>query len=454
MKSTTDLEKSQNRLNQVSKSFCLAKWKNTTVHLHNGHTQSCHHVRSHPFQLDPKNPSSLHNTPQKMKARKQMLAGQRPHECEYCWKVERKDQFSDRAHKSAEPVYSEFFEEVLASQLGPSIQPSFLELSFDNLCQFRCMYCSPAYSSQWEKEVNEFGDYPTLGNWVNKAYNKSRQILPKQEKIKNIEAFWQWWPELRQHLKYLRVTGGEPLLSKETTRLIDDLIANPQPHLRFAINSNLGFSGERIEHFLENLNRLQEVTEEVLVFTSIDSIGEQAEYIRFGLDEMVFYYNVEKILKKAKKPLTMCFMVTVNALSVPGLLPLLKKIQLLKSRFPQHRIQIDTPYLRQPEHLSVEILTPSFQKYFFDAEWWLKNESTFSSAEIQKVSRIIPLIGNPQKNSAIKFLLRKDFLRFIQEYDRRKNLKFLEVFPEYSEFIEICSSDAKNLHDSFLNKYI
>lgn len=454
MKSTTELKNTLDRLNLVSDSFCLAKWKNTTIHLHNGHTQSCHHVRSHPFEIDPKNPSKMHNTPGKLKSRKKMLNGQRPHECEYCWTVERKGELSDRVHKSSEAAYNDFFQEVLDSNLGANIHPSFLELSFDHTCQFRCMYCSPAYSSRWEKEVAEFGDYPTLGNWINKGYNRNRKALSKMKRDKNIQLFWQWWPELRNHLRYLRITGGEPLLSKETFRLIQDLIKTPQSNLRFAINSNLGFSDERMDKFIGHINQLQDVTKEVLVFTSIDSVGDQAEYIRFGLDEMIFYYNVEKILKKTKKPLTLCFMITVNLLSLPGFSSLLRKIQLLKNRFPEHRIHIDTPYLRQPEHLSVEILTLDFQEYLFDIDWWLKNESTFSESEIQKVSRIIPLVGNPYKNSAIKFLLRKDFLRFIREYDRRKGTSFENTFPEYKRFIELCSSDSQNFHDSFVDRYI
>ncbi len=381
-----------------------------------------------------------------------MLAGQRPRECEYCWKVEEKGELSDRVHKSSETVYRDFFNEIIESNLGETIAPSFLELSFDHHCQFRCMYCSPAYSSQWEKEVMEHGEYPTLGNLINKTASKSRRPLPKKQREQNIHHFWQWWPELRKDLQYLRITGGEPLLSKETTRLIDDLIENPQPHLRFAINSNLGFSGERVDQFMTRLNRLQDVTKEVLVFTSIDTTGEQAEYIRFGLDEILFYYNVEKIFKTAAQPLTFCFMITVNLLSLPGLSGLLNKIQLLKNRFPQHNIHIDTPYLRQPEHLSVEILTPEFQKYLFDTEWWMKNESTFSSSEIQKVSRIIPLVGNSYKNSAKRFLLRKDFARFIREYDRRKNLCFEKTFPEYLQFMELCESDSRNFQDLFVNK--
>ena len=57
------------------------------------------HIR---FQLHElaENPSALHNTWEKKMERKQMLAGERPSGCQYCWNVEDlgKDNISDRTH--------------------------------------------------------------------------------------------------------------------------------------------------------------------------------------------------------------------------------------------------------------------------------------------------------------------------------------------------------------------
>ena len=35
------------RLNDVGKGYCLAKWDQVTMHLHNGMTHSCHHPAPH-----------------------------------------------------------------------------------------------------------------------------------------------------------------------------------------------------------------------------------------------------------------------------------------------------------------------------------------------------------------------------------------------------------------------
>ena len=98
------LLKIRNELNSVSKSFCLAKWTQVTIHLQNGQTHSCHHPMTHKVPLSElqDNYSALHNTKKKMESRKEMLDGIRPSECEYCWNIEdaHPDNLSDRTHKS------------------------------------------------------------------------------------------------------------------------------------------------------------------------------------------------------------------------------------------------------------------------------------------------------------------------------------------------------------------
>ena len=92
-------------LDAVGCGFCLAKWTQVTMHLGSGITHSCHHVGAHKIPLDELavNPSALHNTNFKKEIRKEMLAGNRPAECDYCWRIEdNTNNFSDRITKSSE----------------------------------------------------------------------------------------------------------------------------------------------------------------------------------------------------------------------------------------------------------------------------------------------------------------------------------------------------------------
>jgi hypothetical protein len=35
---------------------------------------------------------------------------------------------------------------------------------------------------------------------------------------------------------------------------------------------------------------------------------------------------------------------------------------------------------------------------------------------------------------------RKEFAKFVDEYDRRRSKNFLQTFPEYEEFLNLCRS--------------
>ena len=70
--------------------LCLAKWKQVSLHLATGMTNSCYHPPLH--EIDPAqlkdNPGALHNTAHKKAQRVIMLKNERPAECNYCWTQE------------------------------------------------------------------------------------------------------------------------------------------------------------------------------------------------------------------------------------------------------------------------------------------------------------------------------------------------------------------------------
>ena len=149
----------RDRLNAVSPSLCLAKWQQVSIHLPSGLTQSCYHPPTHkiPLELLKDKPSVLHNTPIKIHERKQMLEGKRPEGCSYCWKVEDaksddpKGHMSDRHYRSSEWWNAPTFEEVTQNKFDYDVVPRYVEVNFNQACNFKCMYCSPHLSSSWEE---------------------------------------------------------------------------------------------------------------------------------------------------------------------------------------------------------------------------------------------------------------------------------------------------------------
>ena len=65
--------------------------------------------------------------------------------------------------------------------------------------------------------------------------------------------------DLYQDLHTFRITGGEPLLSRDTFKVLDYIIEHPNPNrnLSLIINSNLGGSKQLIDKFLEKMKQLK-----------------------------------------------------------------------------------------------------------------------------------------------------------------------------------------------------
>jgi hypothetical protein len=456
------LSKAKEEMDKVSPSFCLAKWKQVTVHLQTGHNHSCHHPTTHKIPLEEIaiDISALHNTKFKKQQRELMLNGVRPAECEYCWKVEDstqgKEVYSDRVIKTSAAWAKDFKNEVLADPLG-NTNPSSLEVSFSNTCNFKCSYCTPEVSSKWMEEIKQHGPYPTSSNFGGLDYHIAIDKVPILEKEYNpyVEAFWKWWPDLYKGLRVFRVTGGEPLLTKNTFKVLDYIIENPKPDLELNINSNLCVPDDLLDKFIEKVKRIQGegMVKEFVMYTSAEAHGKRAEYIRHGLDYNKWYDNCNRILNEIPNS-KLTVMATYNALSVTSFTPFLEDILKLRNTYntgPERRnpVGIDIPYLRYPQHQTIFILTQNYLKDIEEqvthmyrnkehAYWPPICGYGFYEKEINSMERLyyIAKEGNPNKQELVQH--RKDFAIFVDEHDRRRGTNFLKTFPEMEEFYNIC----------------
>jgi organic radical activating enzyme len=451
----------KDKLDGVGCGFCLAKWTQVTMHLHNGMTHSCHHPSPHKIPLEEikRNPTALHNTTYKKEKRREMLNGGKPDECNYCWNVEKtSNSFSDRVFKSSEDWSLPYLEEIKGLDWRANYNPKYVEVSFSNTCNFKCAYCGPQFSSKWVEEIEKHGGYPTSTNFNEIGYLTTTNQMPYKHSEDNpyVESFWKWWPELYNDLDTFRITGGEPLLSKDTWKILEFLANTPTPNkkLNFSINTNLGVPKNLIERFVDLMNQIIDKgnVNEFNIFTSCESVGKQAEYVRYGLDYDEFFENVEYVLSNNSK-VTVNIMATFNALSVFGYDELIDKVFELKKKYQNNErywvsaVQLDTSYLRWPKHLSVKILDEeqkelilkSAKKMFYYAmPLFTREYYGFSDIEIQKLKRIYDYSVSDEEYNVD--LNRRDFVAFVDEYDKRRNVNFLDTFPELTKIY----NDVKN----------
>lgn len=440
--------------------LCLAKWQQVSLHLATGMTNSCYHPPLHEIDAAPLtfNPGALHNTQHKKAQRKLMLSQQRPTECNYCWTAEDNGQLSDRHYRSGEPWAAEHFDDIVNSTGDEDIVPSYVEVNFSNGCNLACSYCSPQYSTEWTKDINRWGAYPTsTPHNAPEYFQGRRKPIPVREENPYLEAFWRWWPELYPKLKHFRMTGGEPLMDKNTHRVFDYILALPKRDLHVDVTSNFSVELGLFEHYLLKVEELckDERIEHFMQYVSLDSgIPEHAEYIRDGLKFSRCNTYVHQYLTRVPTRNSLTYIITMNNLNLLGLQRLLEHILELRKLYSStyQRIWFDTPLLRQPTWQSLQILPASYVGIIEHVVEWMKlnlmpedSYVGFKDYEIQRMERnLIWMKQGSELDQQYVKLQRSDFYKFFNEYDQRRGLSFVNTFPQMREFWLECKWHAKN----------
>ena len=440
----------------VSPTFCLAKWHHTTIYLQSGETHSCYHPAPHRIPLEEiqRNPSALHNTNQKKLERLEMFNGDKPPGCQYCWNIEAlgEDYVSDRKERNASIYTEQRFTEIVAEGPDFNVNPEYIEVSFGNECNFKCGYCHPKASSAYYKEIKQHGPYPVK----NHGFGVDDLIIYEEETNPYVKAWFQWWPDVSKTLNILRITGGEPLLQQSTWRLLDELEKNPRPKLELNINSNLGVKPILIDRLAEKIRNLKEnkCIKSFQLFTSVDTWGPQAEYIRTGLDLTVWERNLERIVTETRSPVSL--MITFNILSVPNFKQLLEKILEWRTKYEEYKdlgqerfrnIRFDIPYLKEPLQYDINLLPKDeFMPYLYEMQKFVEDnledldKTKFSILEFEKMRRVVKYMETTNYSQERIDEGRKDFAKWFAEYDRRRNVDFIKTFPELEQFYRICNA--------------
>lgn len=437
----------------ISGSFCGAKWYNATVWLNNGTTASCHHPPAHKivdfengetFEDLKKNPSMLHNTTYKKLVRKQMLDGERPKECEYCWKIEDlgPEKVSDRVFKSV--IYSDQDLEDCRDVYGESedVDLKTLEIAFDSNCNFACSYCNASFSTTWQKDIRQYGAYQNLHSDGARAFQQDggwTKQFKKNEVNPYTQAFWDWWPKLSQSLQQLRITGGDAPMSPEYWKLVDWWKENGQ-HLdmKFAVNSNMGHKGKTMDKFIETSNYFKQF----IVYSSCEAVGKQAEYIRDGLDWGYWKHSVDRLLTEGDVK-EFHVMMTINSLCLYSITDFMDYCNDLKRKYGHMFGVYSVNILRFPSFQSPGTLPEEMRHERADhIEKWLnenRNSGIMHDMEIDGVDRLIDYLRSveePHRYTSSIESRHKDFKSFYMQYDERREKDFKYAFPELAEWFD------------------
>ena len=429
-------------IDPISKSYCAAKWYNATIWLGHGQTTSCHHPPGHwiPLEELEDNPSAIHNTPHKKKMRKMMQEGERPSECEYCWKVEDmgKNNISDRVFKT-EIFSDKDITDSTVANWDENVMLRTLEISFDRACNLKCSYCNPAFSTAWVKDINTFGAYQNIqsdgrGHFIDTA-PWAAPAAKKEANNPYIQAFHKWWETgLADNLEEIRITGGEPIMHASTWKLFNWFEQNPQRgrSMRFAINSNLSPETPKV---LDKLIDKSWHVPNFEIYTSCEAAKDQAEYIRDGLRYDLWMNNIHRVLKESNVS-KVHMMMTINALCLTTITEFMDEMLDLREEYGRRAPTMTLNILRFPSFQSCAIIPVEIKSYYKDKlqDWFDSDRpiDMLTDAEKESIQRLIDyldIVKTPHKNTADMPKLYNDFKAFFAQYDIRRNKNFVETFP-------------------------
>lgn len=185
-----------------------------------------------------------------------------------------------------------------------------LDIRFGNICNQKCLMCSPQHSSLW------YEDWLKLAEGGNDQFNRSTIGYKKGKykdyplirneygkiKMQGLEPWWEtdiWWnrfDEISPNLRYIYFTGGEPLIVPAMEECLDRLIKNGYAsNIELRYDTNLSVINKKIIDKWKYFKKLY-------LAVSLDDVDDRYELIRFPGNFEKFKSNLD-FLKKNQIPI-------------------------------------------------------------------------------------------------------------------------------------------------------
>ena len=405
----------------VSDTACTYKWAWNTFYTYSGETSSCYRIKEELIDLKTFD-AQFHNTPKVLEDRERMKAGQWPDPsrgCLYCKNVEDSGGVSERMYSNSLPIARE------VDFTNTKVQPLMSEVYLSNTCDLKCVYCTPALSSKINSELMAYGT-DVAGQIPIVKFDKQAEYT---------EKYLSWVDTNYTSLRRLSILGGEPLLQKEFWRLLEQAKTRSNPNLELSINTNLNASIETVVELVDIAKELvkNRKIKRFDIVCSLDCWGDQAEFVRYGLNLERWKKNFEYLIKH--KWIYISFLHVVTSLTIKTM----NELQKIILDYKKQGYKINQLYTLVVGEIAKDLYHPSIfgsdffrnhleelvQTYPITEKW--DNDSKELLIGIAKLLTS----GNTQPD-----VIRLGKLRdSLNEIDARRGTDWKSLYPEINEFM-------------------
>lgn len=393
--------------------------------------------------------SIFSNHPFHRERREEMLKGIRHQECQSCWTLEDAGMQSPRERfNSLEEIDSLAGNQSrLESERSLARKPWMIDIELSNKCDMACMYCNRFFSSKWASEDIKF-------NRVSEEQVKAESRGASREFE---EAFWNWFSSVKYDLKYINFIGGEPFLNQKyfdsIERIIREFDNQPRRRLVLATVSNFNAPEKTFDKVLPLITKLSQLYN-VYIDASQESFGKKAEFIRYGLSWETWLKNVNKVLSYKLENFEFGIQSAINILSLKNLAQFFEAITDIRDHHETF-ISLKVNTVLSPTYHSPLIASEDFVDDIKKAATFIRSHSRPELTSKMNghiyygwnqyadfLENLAKSILEKQSDTAYLKSERAKFYSWCEEYQQTRGLNFLETFPEYAEFYEICKKAA------------
>jgi hypothetical protein len=337
--------------------------------------------------------------------RRRMLAGERCDECSACYSTEDNGAESFRQSKTVQfSKYLPLANKTLADGSLETMDLKYFDVRWSNICNFKCRSCSSTYSSSWATEDNKNG--------------QDKKVFIFAGGINNDDLYEQFLPHF-DGIEEFYFAGGEPLLTDKHYEILEYLISIGKTNVRLRYNTNLS----NLVYKNKSVIDLWKQFTNILVFASLDSWKDRAEYIREGTDWSVIEKNIRLI--KQKTPHVQLQMSSVisafNLFTLPEFLDYI----FTNNLFDKHKFYPSFYNLINPHHFSANIFNDQLKLELINKLRANTYDSDHLNQEIQNIIKYV-------ENSVYDAKLLEEFKQENTKFDLIRNRTFATTFPELS----------------------
>ena len=303
----------------------------------------------------------------------------------------------------------------------------YFDLRLGNMCQLKCIMCSPHDSSSWIKEWKA-------------QYPKYKTIELKKDQEWDIDFDYTWYQkgsfldDMRSNaynIRELYFAGGEPLLIPEHYKILEFMVETGAAKLCVVRYNSNGLE------LPEKLFELWKHFKEVKFNFSVDAVGDRNDYIRYPSKWNDIVANLNQ-LDDTPSNITVniaCAVQLLNVLTIPELVHWKESMNFKKINLPPYGAGlIGTHLVYLPSYLNVRVLP----KHLKDKV--IKNVEYFCSRRVTDREFMTNPYGVKRWQGLVQYMMSEDWtnkLPMLEDYltvtDAQRGTDFRKTFPELTD---------------------